>query len=128
MVNTPKRQARRTTQAIYYDKEFPTLAQNSTAGPQRTPNVWEERTQASQRSNDSTLLEPSLPANIQRLLDGVKASNEKSINLSGEAMATATGVASALGTVTTRMENIEKTVAQINKNRQETRKIVRIPP
>ena len=36
-----------------------------------------------------------LAASVQRLLDVVKARNKKSINLSEEAMATATGVASA---------------------------------
>ena len=40
-------------------------------------------------------------------------------------MAVATGVAFALGTVTTRMENVEKTVAQINKNQQETTKLLK---
>ena len=39
-------------------------------------------------------------------------------------MATATGVTSALGTVTTRMENVEKTIKQINKNAKETTKIL----
>ena len=39
-------------------------------------------------------------------------------------MAVATGVAFALGTVTTRMENVEKTVAQINKNQQETTELL----
>ena len=123
-MNPPKWQACRTTEANFSAQEYPLIGQQSKSTSGNPRNAWEEQTQVFTKSNESTLLESSTPLDVQRLLDAIKISNEKSVTLSAEAMASATGVAHALGTVTTRMENVEITIEKINNNAKETTKIL----
>jgi len=124
MMDSPKRTAHRTTQATFPTHECLAIASKPPAKRIQSPNVWKEHTQVSLTSNNNTLLESTIPLNIQHLFDGVRASNKKSNNLSAEAIAVATGVATTLGSVTNRMEHMERTVEQINKNAQKTTKIL----
>ena len=70
-MNPPKCQARRTTQATFPAQEYPPISQKVTPATPPIKTAWEDRTQATNRSTDSTLLEPTIPLNIQRLLEAV---------------------------------------------------------
>ena len=68
---------------------------------------------------ESTLIETPIPLNIQQTLNKVKASNKKSIRTSADDMASVTGVATALTSVTDRINTLEVTLHQANKNTQD---------
>lgn len=85
---------------------------------QQTPNAWEERTQTTINTANSTLLDTPIPMNIQQILNEVKASNDRVMRNSAEAMASVQGVATVLSTVTDQIDTLEATLTQTNRNTQ----------